>query len=301
MKTPTYLAEKKQVIIFKQDEIINKSRFVVKENILSLDKKDTLFIYIEDYQNRQINISIKNSSRIRIYMIIKSSKEAEYDFNFKLEESAQLDVFSALRNVEKTIVKLNLKYILAKNANLKISDALLNMGETHINESVYLEEEYSEVELDLLNIGSYNDLYVINQAIYHKAKHTISNIKNSLISNSNSKLKYSVSGRIFKGNEFSSCKQTNKGIILNEQGEIEVEPKLFIDEYNVEASHGAAIGQIDEEQLYYLLSRGLTEMEARSLIISGYTKPFINNIKDEDIKSLIERQILKRIKEADIL
>ena len=42
-------------------------------------------------------------------------------------------------------------------------------------------------------------------------------------------------------------------------------------------------------------------MQARSLIISGYTKPFINKIQDEDIKLMIERQILKKINEVDIV
>jgi Fe-S cluster assembly protein SufD len=187
------------------------------------------------------------------------------------------------------------------NSILNVNNALINIGETKINDAVNLNEEFATVNFEQLNIGSYKDIFEVNQDIKHLAKSTTSQITNSLISNLSSKLKYSVSGYIFKGNELSSCNQINKGIILSDFGEIEVEPKLFIDEYNVEASHGAAIGQVDEEQLYYLLSRGLTEMDARSLIISGYTKPFVNNIPDEDIRQMIERQILKKINEVNIL
>ena len=157
----------------------------------------------------------------------------------------------------------------------------------------------SEVNLSLLNIGSKTDEFNVNQDILHNAKLTKSVINNSLISNNFSKLKYSVSGRIFKGNEKSVCSQLNKGIILNKEGYIKAEPKLFIDEYDVEANHGAAIGQIDDNQLFYLLSRGLSETEARSLIISGYTKPFINDIQDEDIRSYVEKQVSRKIKEAN--
>ena len=85
--------------------------------------------------------------------------------------------------------------------------------------------------------------------------------------------------------------------MLSNKGEIEVEPKLFIDEYNVEASHGAAIGQMDEMQLYYLLSRGLTEQEARSLIIFGYTNPFLSMIEDKNIKRMLTSQITRVMKE----
>ncbi|MCK5732227.1 MAG: SufD family Fe-S cluster assembly protein, partial [Tenericutes bacterium] len=238
---------------------------------------------------------------IKLYMIFKSSKPRDYEFIFNIHESAKLDVFTDIRNIE--IVKVSLKRIfnLEKNSTLNIDNALLNIGKTILIDEINLNDEFSEVSIDQLNIGSYNDVFEVNQDVKHNAKSTKSQINNSLISNSTAKLDYSVSGYIFQGNEFSICNQENKGIILGEFGEIVVEPKLFIDEYNVEASHGAAIGQIDEEQLYYLLSRGLSEMQARALIISGYTKPFINKIQDEDIKSMIERQILKKINEVDIV
>ncbi len=301
MKIPTYLDTKNQVVIFKDNEWINKSIAVLKDDFLDVSETETLFIYVEDYLKENINLNLKEKAKTTIYMIFKTSVPKHYEIKINLDQNAELDVFSVVRNVEKTQLTINRKFELAKSSNLKIRNALLNMGETSLNDSVNLNGEKAEVNMDLLNVGSYNDIFKVNQDVSHKAKWTVSNITNSLISNSNSKLDYSVSGRIFKGNEHSSCRQTNKGIILSEYGDIGVIPKLFIDEYNVEASHGAAIGQIDEEQLYYLLSRGLTETEARSLIISGYTKPFVANIVDEDIKELVERQILKRINEADIL
>jgi len=300
MKTPTYLNNKQQVVIFKSNETINRSKFDLSGKSLNVFESGTLFIYVEDYSG-EINLNLSKKTNTKLYLILKTSQPSIYDFHVFLEQEAILDVFTVFRNVEKTSLTINREFILEKSSELKISNALLNMGETTLNEFVSLNGEQANVELDMLNIGSYNDVFVVNQDISHKAKSTISNITNSLISNANSVLDYSVSGRILKGNEHSSCKQTNKGIILSEFGEIGVEPKLFIDEYNVEASHGAAIGQIDEEQLYYLLSRGLTESEARNLIISGYTKPFVNKIDDEDIKELVERQILKSINEADIL
>jgi len=301
MKTPTYLDEKGQVVILRSDEIVNRSQSVLKDDLIEVSETDALFIYLEDYERKSLRINLTSKSKTTIYMIFKTSKPNEYDIQINLENRAQADVFSVFRNVEKTNLTVNRRFVLAESANLNIRNALLNMGETTLNELVSLSGVKAEVAIDVLNIGAYNDVFTVNQDVSHQAKSTISNITNSLISNQNAKLNYSVSGRILKGNEFSSCKQTNKGIILNEAGEIGVIPKLYIDEYNVEASHGAAIGQIDEEQLYYLLSRGLTEAEARSLIISGYTKPFVAAIGDEDIKELVERQILKRINEADIL
>ncbi|HOO43562.1 MAG TPA: SufD family Fe-S cluster assembly protein [Bacillota bacterium] len=301
MKTPTYLDRKEQVIILKDKEIINRTPYLLENNLLKLSGSGTLFLYVEDYQMQNLNILLDDASLFKLYMIFKSSLPTTYHFNIEINDTSRMDVFSVIRNIEKTSVQINREFLLGKSSVLNLSNALLNMGNTTIAETVLLQKPYAEVNLDQLNIGAYNDVYHVRQDIVHQAPHTISNINNSLISNANAKLSYQVSGKIDKGNEFSSCKQSNKGIILSESGEIEVLPILYIDEYNVEASHGAAIGQIDEEQLYYLLSRGLTETEARSLIISGYTKPFVGAIEDDDIRDLVERQIVKRINEADIL
>jgi Fe-S cluster assembly protein SufD len=301
MKTPTYLDDKSQVIIFKQDQVTNKSDFEVKDLKIRFSGSNEVFIYIEDFEKKDITFDFLQNSNIKLYIILRSSKAADYSFLYNIEKSANVDVFTGIRN--KSVIDLNLKRVIniAASSTVSLSNSLVNMGHTQLNDFIHLNEEYANVEIHQLNIGSYNDISNVTQDVFHNAKHTTSNIDNSLISNSNAKLKYSVSGRIFKGNEFSSCSQINRGIILKEFGEIEVEPKLFIDEFNVEASHGAAIGQIDDEQLYYLLSRGLTELQARSLIISGYTLPFINRIQDEDIQQLVERQIHKKINEVDVL
>ena len=68
-----------------------------------------------------------------------------------------------------------------------------------------------------------------------------------------------------------------------------------MNEYDVKAGHAAGVGKIDEEQLYYLMSRGLTRREAEILIIHGFLMPFIDDIRSEVVKSeflkVIERKI----------
>ncbi len=301
MRTPIYLDEKENIIIIQNNDIINPTQVDMDNKNINFKESKTVFLYFEDSNYKHFKINLNKNIDIKLYIIMKSSKSTEYNIDFNLKEASKLTVFLIIRNVELVDILINYSFNLAKTAKVFIKQALLARGHITLNNDVYLNDEFAEVDIDLLNIGSYNDLFDIKQNIIHNAKSTVSKINNSLISHSNSELYYSVSGRIYKGNEFSSCKQNNKGIILDEFGVIKVEPKLYIDEYNVDASHGAAIGQIDDEQMYYLLSRGLNESEAKNLIISGYTKPFINSIEDEDIRLLIERQILKRIKEESIV
>ncbi len=73
--------------------------------------------------------------------------------------------------------------------------------------------------------------------------------------------------------------------MLDETSQISANPWLVIDEYDCMASHGASIGAIDEEELYYLMSRGLTRENSERLIVEGFIHPFINELKDESVKS----------------
>lgn len=301
MKVPEYLNDKLSVILLNEDTLTNQSKYQVKNHIISLHSLDNVYLFVGDYVEKKLEINVLPDSDIQLYIIYKSSKPVEYDFHIRVHENAKLDVFTHFRNTEKVNISISRTIDVEENAFVSINNALLNMGGLELFDEINLNGLNAEVELDQLNIGAYDDLFIVKQNVKHNQKHTRSNINNSMISNLNSNLKYSVNGHIFKGNEYSSCNQSNKGIILNDKGIIEVIPQLYIDEYNVEASHGAAIGQVDEEQLYYLLSRGLTEQESRSLIISGYTKPFINKIQDEDIKNMVERQILKKINEVNIV
>lgn len=75
-------------------------------------------------------------------------------------------------------------------------------------------------------------------------------------------------------------------------------PILYIDEYDVVANHGASIGKMSDESLFYLMSRGLSKTEAFLLILEGIVSPFLRQISDETIKNQIEKEVRNIIKEG---
>jgi Fe-S cluster assembly protein SufD len=82
----------------------------------------------------------------------------------------------------------------------------------------------------------------------------------------------------------SVARQSNRGIVLGNKSRLDANPLLLIDEFDVVASHGAAIGKMDEEQLYYLMSRGLTLKNAERLIISGFLSPVLEKLTTDGLK-----------------
>ena len=72
-------------------------------------------------------------------------------------------------------------------------------------------------------------------------------------------------------------------------------PALLCDEDDVEGEHAASAGQIDENRLFYLMSRGLDEREAKKLIIEASFRPVIEKIPLENLRKLISNEVDRRL------
>ena len=87
------------------------------------------------------------------------------------------------------------------------------------------------------------------------------------------------------------------GVVMDNISSITAKPILLIDEYDCFANHGASIGKMSDEDLFYLMSRGLTKKQAFLLILEGIVRPFIDSIPNEELKESMEKEIMARIGE----
>ena len=76
---------------------------------------------------------------------------------------------------------------------------------------------------------------------------------------------------------------------------MDTKPQLEIYNDDVKCSHGATVGQLEEEELFYLLSRGLHPDLARNLLTHGFAEEFVANIKHESIRAQLDGAILNRL------
>lgn len=82
----------------------------------------------------------------------------------------------------------------------------------------------------------------------------------------------------------TSGTQLHKAMLLSDEAEIDVKPELEIFADDVKCSHGAASGELDKEQLFYMRSRGIGEEEAKKLLINAYVTDVVNQISDEPVR-----------------
>jgi Fe-S cluster assembly protein SufD len=104
-------------------------------------------------------------------------------------------------------------------------------------------------------------------------------------------------GKVFvaEGASGTDGYQSNKNLLLSNDARVDTKPQLEIFNDDVKCSHGATVGQIEDEELFYLLSRGLNETLARNLLTYGFAEELISKIEIESIKKQLDEAVLNRL------
>ena len=113
--------------------------------------------------------------------------------------------------------------------------------------------------------------------------------------NNNSKGVYQ--GKIFVNSKAQKTNgyQLSKALLLNESTEFDAKPELEIYADDVKCSHGSTSGNLDENSIFYLMSRGLNYQQSKELLINGFLLDVIEKITDQEVKELIKNMM--KIKE----
>lgn len=104
-------------------------------------------------------------------------------------------------------------------------------------------------------------------------------------------------GKIFvrEGAKGTDAHQSNKNLLLSSNARIDTKPQLEIFNDDVQCSHGATVGQLEEEEIFYLMSRGLPASLAKNLLTYGFAEEIINKIELESVKATLDEALLNRL------
>ncbi len=221
------------------------------------------------------NITIKNGAYATIY-----DYSCDTNINYKISESSTLKLF--ILNTK------NVKRAFDVDGELLINE--ISFEGTNEDLLINLNKENASSDLKLLVVAR-NTKANFLQRVNHNNKNTYSNISNYGIAFDSSNIFFDTTGFISKSNSSSNCRQLSKGVVMDDESKITSKPILLIDEYDCFASHGAAIGKMSDEDMFYLMSRGLTKTEAFLLILNGIIRPFLDEIKDDEIKKEITEKV----------
>ncbi|HUR68891.1 MAG TPA: SufD family Fe-S cluster assembly protein [Candidatus Thermoplasmatota archaeon] len=144
--------------------------------------------------------------------------------------------------------------------------------------------------------GSAGQHMDITTAALHGAPHTSSQLDmKGALNDDGYSANYSI---VFIGTDAKNASghQHQETMVLSEGARADAIPKLDVENNDVSASHGATVGQVDPEQLFYLQSRGLHALAAKRVIVEGFFEPLLSKIQLEDVREEVRSAIVSRLK-----
>ena len=155
---------------------------------------------------------------------------------------------------------------------------------------VSMNGENSECDLKGIYFTTNNSQFNTHVVVDHNVPHTKSNQYFKGILSDKSKAVFSGKIYVKRGAQKSYAEQKDLNLIMSKGAEIDTKPSLEIYADDVECSHGATAGHVDEGTLYYMMSRGIDKKTATQMLVNGFASEIIEEISDENIKMFAQNQ-----------
>ena len=151
--------------------------------------------------------------------------------------------------------------------------------------------------------GTVNGFYLTNgkqhidnhTAIDHAEPHAASHELYKGILDGSSSVVFNGKILVRKDAQKTDAKQTNRNLVLSENAVINTKPELQILADDVRCTHGATVGQLDEEALFYLRARGINKTDAQNLLVFAFARDVIDRIGIPDIRSYLETALFESL------
>lgn len=210
------------------------------------------------------------------------------DRDYELKEEEELTLNLAFFDVFKPC-KINVT--VGKNATLNAAFADFGKGEGVFEINVYLNEEGATCNFHSSCLAANEDKKVFDTSVFHNAPRTSALMSNYGITRDHGRLLFAGISEIKKGSVGAATRQEAKIIVFDPECKGSCSPSLKIDENEVVASHAATVGRLNEQHLFYLLSRGIDEQQAKRLITLGHLKPVEQYFIDPELRQRIDKTI----------
>jgi Fe-S cluster assembly protein SufD len=212
-----------------------------------------------------------------------------------LEDGARLTHYKVQREGAEAFHLALTQANLARNSSFDTTTITLGAQLSRHGINVSLDAEGAECWVDglyLVGDGQHADTHSL---IDHRQPHCTSHQLYKGILDGKSRAVFN--GKVFvrPNAQQTDARQTNRNLLLSNEARVDTKPQLEIFADDVKCAHGATVGQLEEEELFYLTSRGLNPEIARNLLTYGFAEEVITKIKVESIKAQLDEAVLNRL------
>ncbi len=242
----------------------------------------------------------EDNTQVKILVCDHTLTSASFLYNSVTEvfvgQDARADVYT-IQNHHNQSTTINSSFFRQqRNSNLVTGTVSLHSGLIRNNLKVTFNGDHSEASINGISFTDkkqHVDNFIL---IEHASPNCLSNqiYKNVLDDESTG----AFAGRIHVARDAQQTNafQRNNNVLLSDKAKMQTKPQLIIDADDVKCSHGATVGQINEEALFFLRARGIGEKEARLMLMNAFANEVIEKVSILPLRERIEELIEKRFK-----
>jgi len=294
-----------------QNSLTSLNRALVKDGIFleiednySLNKPLIIYNFFnKSSENKIINnnnfISLGKNSKLSLLEYYKAEDGIKYFnntiHNYSIQKNAILKKFSIDNNLDNSY---NYHLTNVKSySNSIFENFLLSSGSSFIKNEIHcdLVETFSSCFINALIFLKNQQHHELKTNVNHKHENCKSSqlVKSALLDKSNG----AYQGKIYvdKKAQKTNGYQLSKALVLSENSAFNSKPELEIYADDVKCSHGSTTGNIDQNSVFYLMSRGLSKEQANRMLVEGFLNEAIETITEPNIKSLISKLFIDKI------
>ncbi|MFG6265660.1 Fe-S cluster assembly protein SufD [Streptococcus pyogenes] len=266
--------------IFLQD---SDSDVPFNKHVLVIAGKESKFTYLERFESIG-NATQKTSANISVEVIAQAGSQIKFSAIDRLGPSVTTYISRRGR--------------LEKDANIDWTLAVMNEGNVIADFDSDLIGQGSQADLKVVAASSGRQVQGIDTRVTNYGQRTVGHILQHGVILERGTLTFNGIGHILKGAKGADAQQESRVLMLSDQARADANPILLIDENEVTAGHAASIGQVDPEDMYYLMSRGLDQETAERLVIRGFLGAVIAEIPipsvRQEIIKVLDEKLLNR-------
>lgn len=266
--------------IFYQDAT---SGVAFNKRVLIIAGKNTKLNYLERFESLGDD-AVKTSANIVVEVIAQAGSQIKFSAIDRLGQ--HLDTY------------LTRRATIGNDASVDWAIGLLNKGNVVADLDADLKGNGSHANLKVVGLSAGRQVQGVDTRVTNYGNNSVGHILQHGVILESGTLTFNGIGHIIRGAKGADAQQESRVLMLSDKARSDANPILLIDENEVTAGHAASIGQVDPEDMYYLMSRGLNRATAERLVIRGFLGAVITEIPVKEVRdqmiAVIEDSLSKR-------
>jgi len=303
-KIRDYFTDQQNSLTSLNHALVNDGIFLEIEDNYSFNKPLIIYNFFNKFsENKIINnksfISLGENSKLSLLEYYKAEDSIKYFnntiHNYSIQKNAILKKFSIDNNLDNSY---NYHLTNVKSySNSIFENFLFSSGPSFVKNEIHCDllESFSSCFVNALIFLSKQQHHELKTNVNHKHQHCKSSqlVKSVLLDKSNG----TYQGKIYveKNAQKTNGYQLSKALVLSENSAFNSKPELEIYADDVKCSHGSTTGNIDQNSIFYLMSRGLSKEQANKMLVEGFLNEVIETITEQNIQSLISKLFIDKI------